>query len=230
MHMHMMRAVSAVFAVLLMVWGESAYSQEESPGPAADTASHEIFGGLYLLGSLAKNHNLNVGGEALPQTTVRDGAGGGIHAGVFPAFTHRIVGIRAEMFGLGSEITAPQSSGSGGIQSGRGTMLAWNTLVSLVVRYPGEQLQPYIGAGVGWSSSLLVGSELMRGSTIQSGIARDMSFAYQYFAGLRMNLTARTFLFGEYKFFGSRFHWGGTLQPALDFRTQIVALGAGLSF
>ena len=86
----MMRAVSAVFAVLLMVWGESAYSQEESPGPAADMAFHEVYGGLYLLGSLAKNRNLNVGGEALPQTTVRDGAGGGIHAGVFPAFTHRI--------------------------------------------------------------------------------------------------------------------------------------------
>lgn len=227
---YMIRAVSAIFAVLLMVWGESAYSQEESRGSAVGAASHEIYGGLYLLGSLAKNRDLNVGGEALPQTTVRDGAGGGIKAGVFPAFTHHIVGIQAEMFGLGSEIAAPQSIGTGGTQAGRGTLLAWNTLVSLVARYPGEQFQPYIGAGVGWSSSLLVGSELTRGSATQSGIARDMSFAYQYFAGLRMNLTERVFFFGEYKLFGSRYHWSGNLQPALDFRTHIVALGAGLSF
>mgnify|MGYP003349682055 FL=1 len=77
--------------------------------------------------------------------------------------------------------------------------------------------------------SLLVGSELTRGSATQSGIAQEMSFAYQYFAGLRMNLTERVFCFGEYKYFGSRYHWSGNLQPALDFRTHIVALGAGLS-
>lgn len=211
---------------LTPAWAQETDSLKEGP---ADKGP-ELYGGVYLLGSLAKNRDLNVGGEGVPQTTVRDGAGGGIKAGLFPVFTKHIVGIQAEMFGLGSEITAPQSSGSDGIQSGRGTMLAWNTLVSLVVRYPGEQFQPYVGAGAGWSSSLLVGTDLVKGAATQSGIARDTSFAYQYFAGLRMNLTERVFVFGEYKFFGSRFHWSGNLQPALDFRTQIVALGAGLSF
>ena len=37
----------------------------------------EIYGAIYVLGSLAKNRNLNVGGEELPSTTVRNGAGGG---------------------------------------------------------------------------------------------------------------------------------------------------------
>lgn len=238
--------VAAVVVYILIgnLWGgwgvSSSYAQEELDqtvqGDSERRDSHvrqkavEIYGGLYLLGSLAKNRNLNVGGEALPQTTVRDHAGGGIKAGVFPAFTKYVVGIQAEMFGLGSEIAAPQSSGSGGVQSGRGTMLAWNTLVSLIVRYPGDQFQPYIGAGAGWSSSLLVGTDLMKGTTTQGGIARDMSFAYQYFTGLRVNLTERVFAFGEYKFFGSRFNWSGSLQPSLDFRTHIVALGAGLSF
>lgn len=237
----------AVVAVCLFIgnlwggWGGSlSYAQEglaqtvqddsERREPHVQQKAVEIYGGLYLLGSLAKNRNLTVGGEALPQTRVSDHAGGGIKAGLFPAFTNYVVGIQAEMFGLGSEITAPQSSGSGGIQSGRGTMLAWNTLVSLIVRYPGEQFQPYVGAGAGWSSSLLVGTELTKGATTQSGVARDMSFAYQYFTGLRVNLTERVFIFGEYKFFGSRFNWSGSLQPSLDFRTHIVALGAGLSF
>lgn len=207
-----------------------AQAEAEQSNLDGQQKSIEIYGSVYLLGSLTKNRNLNVGGEAVPQTTVRDGAGGGVKAGIFPAFTNYVVGIQAEMFGLGSEIAAPQSSGSGGVQSGRGTMLAWNTLVSLIARYPGKQFQPYIGAGAGWSSSLLVGTDLIKGSTTQSGIARDMSFAYQYFTGLRVNLTDRVFVFGEYKFFGSRFNWSGSLQPSLDFRTHIVALGAGLSF
>ncbi len=238
--------VAAVVVYILIgnLWGgwgvSNSYAQEGLAQAVQDDSGRrephvqqkavEIYGGLYLLGSLAKNRNLNVGGEALPQTTVGDHAGGGIKAGIFPAFTKYVVGIQAEMFGLGSEIAAPRSLGSGGIQSGRGTMLAWNTLVSLIVRYPGEQFQPYIGAGAGWSSSLLVVSDLMKGTTTQGGIARDMSFAYQYFAGLRVNLTERVFAFGEYKFFGSRFNWSGSLQPSLDFRAHIVALGAGFSF
>ena len=243
--MNASQLAAIVMCILIgTLWGgcgvSSSYAQEgdaqtvqvesEHRDPPIQQKAVEIYGGVYLLGSLAKNRNLNVGGEALPQTTVGDHAGGGVKAGIFPAFTNYVVGIQAEMFALGSEIAAPQSSGSGGIPSGRGTMLAWNTLVSLVVRYPGEQFQPYIGAGAGWSSSLLVGTDLMKGATTQSGIARDMSLAYQYFTGLRVNLTEGMFVFGEYKFFGSRFNWSGSLQPSLDFRAHIVALGAGLSF
>ncbi len=195
-----------------------------------EAVQQEIYGALYLLGSLTENRNLNVGGEELTSTTVKNGAGGGVKAGVFPAFTNHMLGIQGELFALGSEITAPQSSGSAGVQSGKGTMLAWNTMVSLVMRYPGEQFQPYAGLGAGWSTSLLVGTDIVRGAATQSGIARDTSFAYQYFGGLRANLTQQVFVFGEYKFFASRYSWSGSLQPSLDFRTHLVALGIGLSF
>ena len=220
-----------LFTFTMCLASLSVQAQEvELSGEQATIKRQEVYGGVYLLGSLAKNRNLNVSGEELSQTTVKNGAGGGVKAGVFPAFTNYIVGIQGEMFALGSEIGAPSSTGSAGAQSGRGTMLAWNTIVSVVVRYPGEQFQPYAGAGAGWSSSLLVGADLVRGSAAQDGTARDTSFAYQYFAGLRMNLTQRVFFFGEYKYFGSRYNWSGSLQPSIDFRTHIVALGAGLSF
>jgi opacity protein-like surface antigen len=201
-----------------------AFSRSE-PSP-----KEEIYGAFFLLGSLAPNRNLNVGGEEIPSTTVKSGAGGGIKAGVFPSFTNYVVGIQAEMFGLGHQISAPASTGPQATHAGRGTLLAWTTLVSLVVRYPGERVQPYVGLGIGWSSSLLVGADLSKGSMTQGGIARDTSFASQYFAGLRMNLTPRVFLFGEYKYLASRFTWSGHLEPSLDFRTHIVAIGAGLSF
>lgn len=208
-------------------------AQAQEGGPVNDASQREgpeIYGALFLFGSLAQNRNLNVGGEELPSTTVKNGVGGGYKAGVFPSFTGYVVGIQGESFGLGQEITAPTSVGSSGTQSGRGTLLAWTTMVSIVVRYPGERFQPYMGVGAGWSSSFLVDTQITKGGITQSGTARDTSFASQYFGGLRINLTQGVFLFGEYKYFASRFSWNGSLQPSLDFRTHIVAIGAGLTF
>jgi len=215
----------------MCLFAQTADGQDAVSGiqPSSDHGP-EIYGAIYVLGSLAKNRNLNVGGEELPSTTVRNGAGGGYRAGVFPAFTGYIVGIQAESFGLGHEVSAPASMGSSGIQSGRGTLLAWTTMVSLLVQYPGRLMKPYVGVGVGWSSSFLLDAQLMKGAVTQTGTLRDTSVAFQYFAGLRAYVTESVFVFGEYKYFASRYQWGGSLEPSLDLRTNIVAIGVGLSF
>ena len=220
-----------VFCPVVWLVAQTAYGQDAAleTHSAADQGP-EIYAAIYLLGSLAKNRNLNLDGEELPSTTIRNGGGGGFKAGVFPAFTGYVVGIQAESFGLGHEVTAPASIGSAGMQSGRGTLFAWTTMVSLLVQYPGSLLKPYAGVGIGWSSSYLLDAQLTKGAVTQTGTARDTSAAYQYFAGLRAQLWERVFLFGEYKYFASRYHWGGSLEPSLDFRTQIVAVGVGLSF
>ena len=202
----------------------------EPPSDAPSPPGPEIYGAVYLLGSLANNRNLNVGGEELPSTTIKNGAGGGFKAGVFPAFTGYIVGIQAESFGLGHEVTAPASIGPSGAESGRGTLLAWTTMVSLLVQYPGKVLKPYLGIGAGWSSSFFQDVRITKGTTTQTGTLRDTSPAFQYVAGLRTYLTDSVFVFGEYKYFTSRYHWGGSLDPSLDLRTHIVAVGAGLTF
>lgn len=203
---------------------------DELTGDAASHPGPEIYGAVYALGSLVKNRNLNVGGEELPSTTIKDGAGGGFMAGVYPAFTGYILGIRAESFGLGHKVTAPVSIGPSGAESGKGTLLAWTTMVSVLVQYPGKMLKPYIGIGVGWSSSFFHDVQLTKGTMMQTGTLRDTSPAFQYVAGLRTYLTDSLFVFGEYKYFTSRYRWGGSLDPSLDFRTQIVAVGAGLTF
>jgi opacity protein-like surface antigen len=219
-----------VFCTLYLLgqaaWGWAAESAEDPPSGRGP----EIYAALFLLGSLAKNRNLNVGGEELPSTTVRNGGGGGFRAGVFPAFTGYVVGIQAESFIVGNEVTAPASMGSSGLQSGRGTLLAWTTMVSLLVQYPGRQFKPYAGIGAGWSSSHLVDTQLTKGPVTQSGTLRDTSPAFQYFAGLRTHVTESVFVFGEYKYFASRYQWSGSLEPSLDFRTHIVAVGIGLAF
>ena len=218
--------VAAVwFAVLMPQVQESRAADDPSPrtGP-------EIYGGVYVFGSLAQNRNLNVGGEALPSTTIKNAAGGGFKAGVFPVFTGYVVGIQAESFGLGHEVKAPASMGASGMQSGHGTLLAWTTMVSLIIQYPGKLVKPYGGVGAGWSSSYLVNADLTKGAVTQTGTLRDTSLAFQYFAGVRMLVTEQFFVFGEYKYFASRYQWSGSLEPSLDFRTHIVAIGVGLSF
>ena len=203
---------------------------DEAAGDPASPQGPEIYGAIYLLGSLAKNRNLNVGGEELPSTSVHDGAGGGFRAGVFPAFTRYVLGIQAESFGLGHEVAAPTSVGSSGIQSARGTLLAWTTMVSFIIQYPGKWLKPYVGIGAGWSSSYMIDTHMTKGTTTQTGTLLDTSLALQSVAGVRTYVTEQVFVFGEYKYFATRYHWSGSLDPSLDLRTHIVALGIGLTF
>jgi hypothetical protein len=221
------RLFSSVLCVVVL------QAEVRAQEPAVDSSSNrgpELYGAVYLLGSLAKNRNMNVGGEEFPSTTVRNGAGGGFRAGIFPSFTGYVVGIQAESFGLGHEVSAPASIGSTGTQSGHGTLLAWTTMVSLLVQYPGTLVKPYAGVGAGWSSSFLVDTHIAKGTMAQAGTARDTSLAVQYFAGLRLPVGERLFVFGEYKYFATHYHWGGSLEPSLDLRTHIVAVGVGLSF
>lgn len=103
-------------------------------------------------------------------------------------------------------------------------------MVSLLVQYPDRAFKPYAGIGVGWSSSYMVDAALTNGAMTQTGTLRDTSLAVQYVAGLRTHLTESVFVFGEYKYFTSRYQWSGSLEPALDFRTHIVAVGVGLAF
>ena len=56
----------------------------------------------FLFGSLAQNRNLNAGDGEIPFTTVKNGAGGGIKAGVFPAFTNYLVGITGRNVWVGT--------------------------------------------------------------------------------------------------------------------------------
>jgi opacity protein-like surface antigen len=215
-----------------LIWYLAVYpAQAQAPTATSETPPREeVYGAIVLIGSLAQNRNLSVGGEALASTRVKNGGGVGFKAGVFPAFTSYVVGIQAESFALGNRLTAPASAGSSGIQSGSGTLLTTSTMVSLLVQYPGKQFKPYAGIGMGWSTAFLVDAQLTSGATTQTGNLRDTSFAFQYMAGLRAHLTEMVFVFGEYKYFASRYQWNGSLEPSLDFRTHLVAIGVGLSF
>jgi outer membrane protein W len=112
-----------------------------------------------------------------------------------------------------------------------------NAMLNVLVRYPGDVLQPYIGAGLGLSVAALRDLNLRSSTSTMTGDAGDVSFGYQFLAGLRAYLHKDTFLFWEYKYFGSTYKWGsessggsGGPDTVLNFRTHIVAAGVGVSF
>ncbi|TKB80235.1 MAG: hypothetical protein E8D42_02455 [Nitrospira sp.] len=106
----------------------------------------------------------------------------------------------------------------------------------MLARYPGQTLQPYVGAGIGFSVSRFGSATLStgKGATTVTGDAADAAFAYQAFVGTRAYVTARVYLFGEYKFFGSNYHYrsNATTQPltTLEFQTHLFAGGVGMAF
>ena len=116
----------------------------------------------------------------------------------------------------------------------QGSLIAITTMYNLMLRYPGETIQPYIGAGVGSSTGILYNASIQSGNVSLSGTSGDLAFAYQFLGGVRAFVTKQLFLFGEYKYFTTKYSWGRdsvtTERVKLDFQTQIVSGGVGWSF
>lgn len=169
------------------------------------------------------------------EASVRTGFGGGYKAGFFPSFTHRIVGLEAEAFGVGAAMTAPRASREGTVNSVQTNLIALNTLVNLLIRYPGDRWQPYVGIGGGMSSGYFRDTDIRHGIGRITGYASDLTYAYQFLGGLRGYVDRKVYVFAEYKYFLANYQWSSTSasgQPAtmLHFHTHLCIAGIGLSF
>ncbi len=191
---------------------------------------------FYLLGSVPKNKNLVLEGIEVPQTTVGGGIGGGFKAGLYPAFTGRIVGLEGETFAHGSTVKAPLTTIGGVTRFADADVVIVSTMVNLLVRYPGAVLQPYGGLGGGMSSGYLFNADLRKGPDRVTGFDSTITLAYQFLAGVRANLPGIFFLFGEYRYFVADYRWdtdassGVGLTASLDLRSHLIAGGLGVSF
>ena len=245
----MMTAI-AIIVPLSVVVAESELPKAEkrdversvAPQTAADgtpTEKSEAYISVNILGSLPANRSLKLNGDDFPGTTIGGGLGGGIKAGVYPAFLSGVVGIEGEIFGHNGDIVAPQTTVGGVTRSANATLNVVNAMANLLLRYPHEIIQPYVGVGVGVSGGFLRGANLQNS---QQGIftdnAGDAAFAYQFLGGVRVNMGDRFFLFSEYKYFLANYKWlsdqvmggppGGT--ASLEFRTHIISGGIGIRF
>jgi len=204
--------------------GESSSGQ----APISEKRKTEFYGAFSILGTIPKDENLTGGGTTIFNTNVKGSVGAGLKVGIFPKFAGGVFGVEGEVFGHGGELNAPGQA--------QGDLAVVNLMVNVLARYPGEIIQPYVGAGVGVSNSDLRDANIQVASSQLTGRGSDVAGAFQFFGGVRAYVTKMIFLFGEYKYFAANYTWESegisTSGPSvnLDFRTQIVSGGIGISF
>jgi opacity protein-like surface antigen len=225
---------------LILLYHPVAWADEQVNALNSHTESRktEIYLSPYILGTIPVDKNLSEGGNGfLAQTyrgtNIRSSIGGGIKAGAYPGFAGGILGLEGEVFGHGGKLKTPD----GAFPGADAQLTILNAMLNVLVRYPGDILQPYIGAGIGISYARLSDLNLRSSTGTTTGDASDRFFAYQFLAGMRAYVHKNVYLFGEYKYFGSTYKWdseisGGGAGPdtSLNFRTHIVAGGIGVSF
>ena len=193
--------------------------------PAIGAESADVYLGLYFVASLPRDTQALLDGAAARDTVVGNSLGGGLKVGIFPQYTNRIIGVELEHFGHGGQVTFTVPTGSSVGLRAMTDLTVLNSMVNFLLRYPGNAIQPYGGAGIGYSSGILTGTDIP--GRADRGFETAPAFAHQFMAGLQGNLTERTFLFSEYKYFSANYHWE---KLALDFRTHYVLAGIGLRF
>ena len=228
-----------VFPLMVTMWQGPAFAQQTSePSTSApQKKAQEKFDLLlsgHVLGMFPRGEGLSVGDNLIPNTDVRGTIGAGIKFDIYPWFTKRIVGAEIEVFGLGGSVWAPRTTSGTGTTQAKGSLIAITTMYNLMLRYPGETVQPYIGVGAGSSTGILYNANIQSGNVGLSGTSGDLAFAYQFLGGVRAFVTKKLFLFGEYKYFVTKYSWdsegAGNQRIKLDFQTQIVSGGVGWSF
>jgi opacity protein-like surface antigen len=215
-----------------------AEKQTDHATPSPESRKTEIYLSPYVVGTMPIDDDLSQGGNGFATqtfrgTNIKSSIGAGIKAGAFPGFAAGILGLEGEIFGHGGKLKTPD----GTFPSADANLTVVNFMLNILARYPGDVLQPYIGAGVGLSAAVLSDINLRSSTSTLTGDTGDASLAYQFLAGMRAYVHKNVYLFGEYKYFGSTYKWdsefpGGGAGPdtSLNFRTHIVAGGVGVSF
>lgn len=98
----------------------------------------------------------------------------------------------------------------------------------------GSVRAPLVTSGAGSSMGLLYDASIQGGGTALSGSSGSLAFAYQFLGGLKTFVTKRLFLFGEYKYFVTKYSWdadgAGDSKVKLDLQTHLISGGVGWSF
>ncbi|MCE3223404.1 MAG: exported protein of unknown function [Nitrospira sp.] len=207
---------------LLFVWILLAPLGAPTSGPGAEFGDIDL--AVYALGSWPRDQHMYNQGSTV-QASIRQGAGAGLKVGLFPHFTRRIVGIELDSFGHDGGLSFAGGASGPNNGAGRSDLFILNTMFNLVLRYPGEMFMPYVGIGAGWSHGTLLNPNIAGRADKDFDSARALG--HQYLAGLRVMISPKVFIFGEYRYFSANYHWAGL---ALDFRTQYGLFGVGLHF
>ena len=178
----------------------------------------------YALGALPSDLEVFNQGTTVP-ASIDEGFGAGLKAGLFPAVLHRLVGLELDSNMHGAVVSFLNIANGQNHGTGRSDLLLINTTFNLILRYPGEKVRPYVGFGIGWSHGTLLNPNIAGRDDKDFDSAR--AFTHQFLGGAQILLSSKLFLFGEYRYLSSDYHWESL---AIDFRTHYGLVGAGLRF
>jgi opacity protein-like surface antigen len=179
---------------------------------------------VYALGSWPRDLEI-FNQETTVPVSIRNGFGVGLKVGLFPVVLRRVVGLEIDSNAHGGAISFPNIANGQNNGTGRSDLLVLNTTFNLILRYPSETVRPYVGIGIGWSHGTLLNPNIAGRDDKDFDQARALG--HQFLGGVQMLLSPKIFLFAEYRYFSSNYHWEGL---AIDFRTHYGLLGMGLWF
>jgi len=122
------------------------------------------------------------------------------------------------------EQTIPSQVVSGVRESG--DVALNNFLVNLILRYPEGKIHPYVGAGIGASSMNIRNTESV-GSAVYVAEETATGFAWQFLAGVNVELAPNLSADLAYRYFGTE---PGFSLIDVDYRTHAVTLGLNFHF
>ncbi len=196
-----------------------------------------LYGGLTIPESLQHAHG--TGPFASVKLTDLDLARSAILGGKlgirFPGRA-RWLGVETEFFYTNPHVkqqnvtaTIPGLSSTGPFPGAHMRVATW--AFNLIARYPGELFQPYIGVGPGIFWGRISGNDVNAvGNSFGTG--SDGSLGLNVLGGVRLLLTQRLAVFGEYKYNRVTFDFGGVGANAIDTHALYQAhhFVGGLSF
>lgn len=193
-----------------------------------DLAAAAEFGDIelsaYALGSWPRDENVFNQGTIV-SSSMGEGFGVGLKVGLYPAALRRFVGLELDSNIHSGRLSFPNIANGQRDEIGRSDLLLFKSTFNVVLRYPGVTFRPYVGAGIGWSTAALLNPNIAGRDDEDFGSAR--AFGYQYLGGAQFILTPSVFMFMEYRYFLSDYHWKGLV---VDFRDHNALIGAGLRF
>lgn len=188
----------------------------------ADFGDVELSG--YVLGSWPRDQDI-FNQQTIVSASIQQGFGAGFKVGLFPSALHKLVGLEIDSNIHGTALSFLNIAHGETGETGRSDLLISNTTFNLILRYPGETIHPYIGVGAGWSTGMLLNPNIAGRDDRDFDAA--YAFVHQFLGGAQVFLTPKVFLFSEYRYASSTYHWD---RLAVDFRTHYGLLGAGLRF
>ena len=148
--------------------------------------------------------------------------------GLFPS-PKSWLGIETEFFYTNPHIKQQDITFSGAVPTTTTNFAGAHVRVAtwalnLIARYPGERVQPYVGVGPGifWGR--------MSGPVAELGTGSDTSLGLNALGGVRLLLTQRLAVFGEYKYNRVTFDFGGTAALHTLYQAHHFVGGLSLLF